>query len=196
MLVVFGGYYVLRGFMVFVASNGDINAPVLTRTAEIGFQTATVNVILGTLDLHNLPTVAVTPTQSCMEFKVKVVKARIRECAKDTCNTIDLPVQGTSICVIGPAADDADWYQIIVDPKDPIAEIGYMHKSVLSPVNPTKTPMPTLKLSTVTPLPTVLQTKTSTPPFTNTPNPAVPPPTVPPPSPTPTRTPIPIDDTA
>jgi hypothetical protein len=193
LLLVFGGYYVWRGFMTFMASNGDINAPILTRTAEVSFQTATVNRILGTLDLHDLPTIPFTPTKACIEFKVKVVKARIRECPKETCNTIDLPVQGTSICVVGPAADDNNWYQIIVDPKDPIAEIGYMHKSVLAPANPTKTPMPPLKFPTVTPLPTQTQPKISIPPPSDTPSSADVPPTE---APTPSRTPLPVDDSA
>lgn len=172
MLLVFGGYYIWQGFMAFMATNGNIAAPV-TATAfhTILEQTITSNAPGSTLDLSAGIQITLTATKVCQQFKVKVLKARIRECAKDTCNTIDLPVQGTTICVYGVSPDATDWYEINVNPTDPIPQLGYMHDSVLVPLNPTARP---LNLPTVTLVPSATRKPTANPPPTNTPNPAAP----------------------
>ncbi|MEP7289514.1 MAG: hypothetical protein ABI947_27510 [Chloroflexota bacterium] len=173
LLLVFGGYTIWRGFMGFMASSGNIIDPVIRVTTQNNInQTATVDAKFGTLDLSNPSGPGMTPTKSCQTFKVKVVKARIRECPKDTCNTITFPAQGASICVYGIAPDATDWYQVNVDPTDPITQLGYMHESVIVPGNPTARP---LNLPTVTPVPSNTPTQTPKPLPTPTINPAVPP---------------------
>ncbi len=175
MLLVFGGYYVWQGFMAFMATNGNIAAPA-TATAFRTFleQTITGNTPGGTVAPGAGMPITLTATKTCQQFKVKVLKARIRECAKDTCNTLDLPAQGTTICVYGVSPDATDWYEININPTDPIPQLGYMHDSVLVPLNPTARPSPTLNLPTVTPVPSATHKPTTSPPPTNTPNPAAP----------------------
>ena len=147
LLLAFAGWYVWRGAMTFLNTQGDILAPV-TSTASY-FMTDQGTSPLGTLNIF--ATVIMKPTRVCQDFKVKVVRARIRECPKDTCNTIDLPAQGATICVYGPVPNATDWYEINVNPDDPIPMPGYMHQSVLAPPKPTARPTATLKLPTVTP---------------------------------------------
>src|SRR5579859_2712593 len=185
--LVFGLYFVWRGIMAWVASSGGIVVvtPTLSE-ANVG-RTATVNAIFGTVVVTEVTPITATPSRVCQDFRVKVQKARIRDCPKDTCNTISLPGQGASICVYGVAPDAPDWYEIDVNPSDPASDIGYMSRSVLSPAHPTPTSSATLNLSTVTPVPSRTPTITSTAPPTNTPNPLVLPPATPVPSKTPTE---------
>jgi hypothetical protein len=152
-LLLIGGYYVLRGLANFVESGGTGVLPTATDSLEM-MRTAGRDASVPTLDFVNGTSLAVKGARICQEFKVKVVKARIRECPSESCETMDFPPQGTIICVYGFSKDAADWYEINVDPKDPILQLGYMHKSVLAPAHPTATPAPTLKLPTVTPIPT------------------------------------------
>src|SRR5262249_48854083 len=105
-----------------------------------------------------------------------------RDCAKDSCETVRMPVYGDTICVYGPAATDPDWYEVNLQPEDVIPLIAYMHNNVIAPVHPTPRPTQTFTaLPTVTDMPTVRPTITPTPLPTDTPNLATPP----------TRTPIP-----
>jgi len=178
-LVVFSGYYIWRGVLNFLDSGGNIAAPV---TATVSRLTSVVNeasATEGTLVFFD-PTS--TPKRACIDFKVTVVRARARDCAKDSCETVRMPVYGDTICVYGPSATDPDWYEVNLQPEDVMPLIAYMHKSVIAPVHPTPRPTQTFTaLPTVTDMPTVRPTITSTPLPTDTPNLATPP----------TRTPIP-----
>ncbi len=175
MLLVFGGYYVWRGMMDFLDSSGNITAPATSTalarlTITLGAQTdePTVNFIAPVLATK-------TPARPCQEFRVNVVRARVRECPKDSCNTVVLPGQGAKICVLGSVPSAPDWYEINLSPDDTIPQIGYMHNSVLDPANPTPRPTRTPKpLATVTPIPSETPTRTPTPLPTHTPNPAAP----------------------
>jgi len=162
--------------MSFLEANGNITAPATTAaqlndTATVGAQSP-----IPTLDFARIQGTRTQP-RICLDFRVKVVRARIRECPKDTCNTITMPAQGARICVYGPATEDPDWYEINVDPGGPVVRTGYMHNSVVEAVNPTKRPTitPTF-LPSVTSVPTATFTRTPSPEPTDTPNPLRPPP--------------------
>jgi hypothetical protein len=169
MVFVFGAYFVWRGLLIW-ANSGDsaVAAPVdITATQQSLDKTATMDMFMGRADITATPRPTETPAKVCQLFKVNVVRARIRECPKDTCDTISLPEQGSQICVYSLAAQATDWYMIDMNPTGP-EEIGYMSKSVLVPMYPTARPTATLNLSTVTPVPTQTPTITPTPAPTNT----------------------------
>jgi hypothetical protein len=175
LLLVFGGYYIWRGLMAFFESSGDITAP--ATYAAFANQTATVDAQteVPTLDFTQPLNITTTPQRVCQDFRVKPVRARVRECPKETCGTITMPSQGMKICVFGVASDDPEWYEVNLKPDDPIPQIGYMHNSVLDPMNPTKRPTNTFTpLPTVTDVPSATPTRTPTPLPTKTPNPAAP----------------------
>ncbi len=174
LLLVFGGYYIWRGVMAFFESKGDIAAPATYASTEK--QTPTESQTdLSTIDFSQPAPVAAPTQRVCQDFRVSVIRARVRECPKDTCETISTPGQGTKICVYGPVPQAPDWYEINISPDEPMPRTGYMHSSVLDAVNPTKRPTQTFTpLPTVTPLPTRTPTRTPTPLPTSTPNPAAP----------------------
>jgi hypothetical protein len=161
LLMGFGGVYLLRGFGNFMADGGDITAPLQARdpieTATPSEEPNPANFVFATY----------TATPACQEFYVTVVRARVRECPGEECQTLDRPYEGNTICVWGISAKSTDWYQVNLDPKEPLPRIGYMHRSVIYPRNPTPLPTPTPRPSrtprasltptmfpTVTPLPT------------------------------------------
>ncbi len=171
-LFVFGGYFIWRGFLSWADANFSFTAPSpaapsISNSAKT--VTAQTNVIAQTMTFAARP----SPTSSCQQFRVKVLRARVRECPKDTCNTIALPEQGAVFCVYRLAPQTTDWYEVNLKPDDPIGELGYMSVSVLSPVNPTPRPSPTLNLATVTLVPTPSPSPSFAPPATNTRNPTI-----------------------
>ncbi len=163
-LIVFGGYSVWSGLLRFLNANGNI---AVTIQAE-GAQPPDDNI--PTEPPYSRPTA--TTFKPCLDFRVNVVKARVRECAKDTCATLETMLsQGALVCVYGPAAGATDWYQVNIRPTSVFPQIAYMHSSVLDAVNPTKKPTRTFTpLPTVTPIPTLKPTRTPTAPPTDTPN--------------------------
>lgn len=175
LLLVFGGYYIWRGLIAFFESSGNIAAP--ATNAALSNQTATIDAQtqMPTLDFSQPLNITTTPPRVCQDFRVKPVRARVRECPKETCGTITMPSQGMKICVFGVSSDDPEWYEVNLKPDDPIPQIGYMHNSVLDPMNPTKRPTNTFTpLPTVTDIPSATPTRTPTPLPTKTPNPAAP----------------------
>lgn len=178
-MLVFGGYFVWRGFLAWVDAGGDITAPVTAAASTIdsqaaAAQTATLN--LGTTIPLNFLLVSPTPARECMVFRVIVIRARIRECPMTTCPTMDQPAQGAQICVYGPAPidpkypDAENWYEVNLDPNDPLPRIGYMRNDLIEPINPTKRPT-----RTATSLPTITLTRTKRPTITPTPTDTLPP---------------------
>jgi hypothetical protein len=183
LLLVFGGYYIWRGVIAFFESNGNITAPATYAVAEKQTPTESQD-DLSTMDFSQ--PVPASTQRVCQDFRVSVIRARVRECPKETCETISKPGQGTKICVYSTVAQAPDWYEINVSPDEPMPHIGYMHSSVLDAVNPTKRPTQTFTpLPTVTPLPSHTPTRTFTPLPSHTPNPAAPATRTPAPTPTP-----------
>lgn len=188
-VVVFGAFFVWRAFLVWFSFSAVTPDPAVQATAlqQSLDKTATMAMFLGIADITPTVGPTFTPQKICQQFKVSVIRARIRECPKETCNTISLIEQGTQICVYSLAPNATDWYVIDINPGG-AEELGYMSKSVLVPMNPTPRPSPTLKLATVTPVPTQIPTLTSTAPPTNTPDTSIsiPPTSIPSETPTPT----------
>jgi len=88
------------------------------------------------------------------------------------------------ICVLERDYTDDEWFIVDLDDSQFFTTLGYMHESLLRPLNPTPTPSITnTPLPTLTPMPS--NTPLPTPPPTDTPNPATPA------TPTPTFTPSP-----
>lgn len=159
-LILIGGFTILRGVMTFIETDGTmITAPTVTAVAQV-ILNRTGSPRGATLDFTNVSKVPLTPTRTCQLFRVKVVKARIRDCPKESCETISLPPQGTTICVYGTVAAAPDWYEINTTPDDPFYRPAYMHQSVLAAENPTPKP---LKLPTVTAVPVKPTLPTSSP---------------------------------
>jgi hypothetical protein len=174
LLLVFGGYYIWRGVIAFFESNGNITAPATYAVSQKQTPTESQDDV-GTLDFSQVAPVAAPTQRVCQDFRVSVIRARVRDCPKDTCETISTPGQGTKICVYGPVPQAPDWYEINISPDEPLPRTGYMHSSVLEALNPTKRPTQTFTpLPTVTPLPSLTPTRTLTPLPSHTPNPAVP----------------------
>lgn len=168
---VFGGFALYTGVLNFLSGGGNITAPA-TATSAIALEQT--NVALNrpispdevTLQIPTrLPTR--TPLPPCLEFRVVVVKARVRDCPKDTCPTQDTMLsQGATVCVFGTVPEAPDWYQVNLRPDSSYPEIAYMHESVLDAVRPTVRPTRTptgVRLATVTPIPTASPTRTYTP---------------------------------
>jgi hypothetical protein len=169
MLFVFASYLLYAGFLTFLTSGGDITAPATATAASAAQATGyALNQApeVGAQGTARIPTRLPTRTTvpPCQDFVVSVVKARVRECAKDTCTSLDTMLsQGQIVCVLGPAAGAVDWYQVNLRPDQLYPEIAYMHSSVIDAVRPTSRPSRTpTGLPTVTPLPTITNTPTPT----------------------------------
>jgi len=165
-LMTFGGCMLWRGLTDFLSSAGDITAPVTQAAAATAQRTPNVP----TPDVEPLNLVFRTPPtpRPCLDFYVTAVRARIRQCPNERCETLKMPYQGNKICVFGPAKDAPDWYEVNAEPQQAIPLLGYMHQSVIAAMNPTPRPTRTPRPSatprpsrtptafpTVTPLPTV-----------------------------------------
>jgi len=159
--LVIGAYLVWNGLMQFFSASGNIAAPITAQAANAATETQDQVLILAT----PVPLPTATPVRPCQDFRVNVIKAVARDCAKLTCATLDtMYPQGTLICVYGVDPTATDWYIVNLRPTSSFPDIAYMNSNVLYPVNPT--PHPT---RTFTALPTI--TPTSPPRFTTTPTP-------------------------
>ncbi len=161
-LLVFGGYALYIGVTSFLAQSGNIGAP-LTATVQNKAQQTELALQLSVTEAISVPTrlPTNTPIPPCMDFRVNVVKAKVRECAKDTCPTLELMyAQNAVVCVFGGAPAATDWYTVNVRPDSLYPELAYMHSSVLDAIHPTPRPTRTATaLPTVTLIPTAKPTK-------------------------------------
>ncbi|HVO42282.1 MAG TPA: hypothetical protein VMT34_06655 [Aggregatilineales bacterium] len=152
-LILAACYFFYHGSMNFLATRGDIAASVTTRTVAAAL--ALTDTAVPTIQI---PTS--TPAQPCLDFRVNVVKARVRDCPKDTCETVTMLNQYAILCVYGDVPDAPDWYRVNLSPDDPIPQIAYVSKWVVKAVHPTPraslTPLP---LPTVTPIPVTNATR-------------------------------------
>lgn len=158
--LVIGAYLIWGGLMQFFSASGNLAAPVTAQAANAASQTQDQALILAT----PVPLPTATPVRPCQDFRVTVVKAVARDCAKLTCATLEVMYpQGTVICVYGVDPTATDWYVVNLRPTSSFPDIAYMSNNVLYPVNPTPhpthtfTPLPTITMVTplhVTPTPT------------------------------------------
>ncbi len=157
--LVIGAYLVWGGLMQFFSASGNITAPITAQAASAASQTQDQAIVLAT----PIPIPTATPVRPCLDFRVNVVKAVARDCAKLTCATLEvLYPQGALICVYGVDPTATDWYIVNLRPTSSYPDIAYMNSNVLYAVNPT--PYPT---RTFTALPTI--TLTASPRVTPTP---------------------------
>ncbi len=190
-LLVSGAYFLWRGLLSHIESGGQIATPIGATPDDVAGRQPATGEVPGSFKPLEFTQATPTPQRPCQEFKVNVIRARIRECPRETCETLDKPAQGTIICVYGVAMNAPDWYEVNMLPGDPIPRIGYMHNSVIYPLKPTQRPSHTYTpLPTVTSVPTQRPTRTLTPPPTRTLDPAATVATTTP-TPAPTATPIP-----
>ncbi|CAG0965509.1 MAG: hypothetical protein IT322_08315 [Anaerolineae bacterium] len=151
-LISLGLFLLLRGVVTFVQDGGSIPTPI--PPTSIIQPTATEDAAaVGMNFVFTTP----TPQPECQTFYVTVIRARIRECPSEDCETLDRPPQNTNVCVWRVAPNAPEWYEINLDPGEPIPRVGYMHNSVIYPRSPTKTPSRTPRptaISTVTPVAT------------------------------------------
>ncbi len=168
MLLVFGGYFVWNGLVSFMSAQGDITAPVTQQANALIAQTQAIQAIPSPIVFPSA-----TPPRICLDFRVSVVKARVRDCPKDSCTAHDtLYSQGALMCVYGPAPGATDWYEVNLRPTGSFPQIGYMSSSVLYAVNPTHRPTMTFTpLPTVTPVPITPTTPTASATVMSLPNP-------------------------
>lgn len=167
---VFGGFTLYTGVLNFLSGGGNITSPA-TATSASALEQTQLALIPTTLSVDSIQIPTRLPTRTplppCLEFRVVVVKARVRDCPKDTCPTQDTMLsQGATVCVFGTVPEATDWYQVNLRPDSSYPEIAYMHASVLDAVRPTVRPTrtpPGERLATVTPVPTASPTKTYTP---------------------------------
>jgi hypothetical protein len=168
---VFGGFTLYNGVLNFLSGGGNITAPVTATSVSALEQTqqALNQPAPNSGDTIQIPTrlPTRTPIPPCVEFRVIVIKARVRDCPKDTCPTQDsLLSQGAKVCVIGVVPEATEWYQVNLRPDSSFPELAFMHESVLEAVRPTARPTRTPtgeRLPTVTPIPTASPTRTYTP---------------------------------
>src|SRR5258708_2140470 len=93
-LLVAGGYYILRGLTNFIDSGGTGVLATPTNFAVIDLTHSNSGAI-NTLDFQDSSPVTGKAARICQDYKVKVVRARIRQCPSESCETIDFPAQGT-----------------------------------------------------------------------------------------------------
>jgi hypothetical protein len=159
LLFVFGGYYVWRGMIGFLDNRGNITADV-TAAALRQTQSVAIPTLGSVMSIDNI-IASPTPKRPCFDFRVSVPRANIRECPRNTCSILGSPEQDTRICVYGGAEGFRGWYEINTAPNSLEPRIGYMHESVITPLNPTSTPTRTFTpLPTITSVPTERYTRT------------------------------------
>ena len=129
------------------------------------------------------PAMTLTPIPECQDFVI-LERANIRNAPNTQAGVIEVYQAGQTICVIGVALENDEWYLIDVNPISRRVDAGYVYHTLARAINPT--PRPT---QTPTPLPTVTPMPTQTPTFTPTPEPTQTPDPDATPTPTPTPTP-------
>jgi hypothetical protein len=116
------------------------------------------------------PAMTLTPIPECQDFVI-VERANIRNAPNTQAGVIEVYQAGQTICVIGVALEDSDWYLIDVNPISRRVDAGYVYYTLARAINPTPRPTHTpTPLPTVTPMPTQTPSITPTPQPTNTPD--------------------------
>lgn len=144
LLLIAGALYLWRGLVGFLESGGNIAAHVTQNAVNTAISiTETAAASAQPTAYLSFLQVTPTPRRPCIEFYVTVTRARVRECPGEDCATIERPYQNNIICVYGPAPNAPDWYEVNLEPDEPLPRIGYMHNSVIYPMKPTKRPTQT-----------------------------------------------------
>ena len=157
--VVFGLYYLWRGFQSYLQSGG-LGIVETTAQAETIASATAERIILSRPTAR--PTF--TPIPDCKAFVVQVASAIVRERPTTNSPIVTSWPEGTEVCVIDRAPEDAEWYIVDGNPQTHRVEFAYMYQDIIRAVNPTLTPSLTFTPPpTVTPLPTLPPTLSPTP---------------------------------
>lgn len=188
--LVFGLYYVGIGIRDFFQTGG-LGIVESTQRAEIVSTATAVQVQVRSQSATPIP--SITPMPTCMEFVVIVPNAIVREQPSTSATIITQWGLGTTVCVMGRAAQNSEWYSVDGNPRTRRIDEAYMREDVIEASNPTATPS-----LTFTPLPTITPTFTATVTSTSLPQPTVTGDTdaTNTPTPTPTATPTPPFESA
>jgi hypothetical protein len=156
--LVFGLYYLWLGVQNFLRTGGGgvVEATeraqiVLTTTAELVLPSRT-------------PLPVATPVPACEDFVVTVPSANVRKSPNQDAAVLKVFTENQTVCVLGRAAPDSEWYAVDLLPESRRVSLAYMHESVIQALHPTMTPsrMPT-PLPTVTTTPSPMPTSTPVP---------------------------------
>ncbi len=157
--LVFGGYYVWLGVSNYLRTGGLGVVEATARAVVIASATADR---VFSQPSSTLPP-SLTPIPECQEFFVSVPQAIVRAAPNTGGEVVTQLAQGTSVCVIGRADENNEWYVIDSNPDTRRIEFAYMHETIILPADPTATPT-----RTVTPPPTITSVPTLTPSTTPT----------------------------
>jgi hypothetical protein len=151
--MVFGCYFGYTGLMTWLDENYQNNQKATLTAEVVGTEQG---IAQSTRNYQPFPTSTRLP--GCESYRVSVSSAFVRQCPSLTCQAVTRYGEGAEVCVLGRAVDNeffdaADWYEIDVNKGELFLDLGYMHESVLEPMNPTPRPS-----KTFTPLPTVTLT--------------------------------------
>lgn len=183
-MLVFGCYALWNGVTNYMREGGDA---IIAAATEQVRSTRTAAVSPTTFLLPTFPPTW-TPPPPCDRFYVTVDSALVRSCPDETCSVKTAFTYGSEICVLRHLSPDSDWYEVELDVERRSRDLGYMHRNVIAPIDPTLEPTITnTPLPTVTPGPTntLPPTRTRAPTYTPTPTPTIdpnaptPPPTLP-----------------
>jgi hypothetical protein len=181
--LVFGVYYLWLGVQNFLQTGGG-GVVEATERAQI-VETTTAELVRPTRTA--LP--AATPIPTCEDFVVTVPSANVRKSPRQDAAVLKVFTQDQTVCVLGRAAPDSEWYAVDLLPESRRLSLAYMHESVVQALHPTPTasrtatPLPTVTVSpspTHTETPVALPTETRDPRITDTPQPTVTPTGTPP----------------
>ena len=180
--VVFGAYYLWIGVQNFIATDG-LGIQEATQQARIIITSTAERVATQEQLTQVTPFPTATPIPECMDFRVSVDRANVRQQPSLDGAFIVSFVENQIVCVLGQ--DSEEWYTIDLTPSTRRVELGYIFHNIIEAVNPTPTPS-----TTFTPLPTITPVPTETPSITPSPRPThtIDPDSTNTPSPTPTPT--------
>lgn len=180
---VFGAFYLWQGVQSFLATDG-LGIREATQQARVIITSTAQQIATQEQRALVTPLPSATPIPECMDFRVNVPRAIVRQGPDTTTPQVTSYVENQVVCVLG--MDVEDWYVIDLNPSTRRVELGYMFHNIIEAVNPTPTPS-----RTFTPLPTVTSVPTNTPSITPSPRPTntPDPDATNTPSPTPTPTP-------
>lgn len=152
--VVFGGYYIWTGVNNYLRTGG-LGVVEATERADI-IASATADRAQANPTRTLSP--SLTPVPPCQDFVVSVPTAIIRAAPNTNAAVVTQINQGATVCVIGRADENQEWYIVDSNPRTQRIEFAYMHESIIRAADPTATATRTATLP-----PTITQTPTATP---------------------------------
>lgn len=158
--IVFGGYYLWLGVNNYLRTGG-LGVVEATERANV-IATATAGRQSAAPIREASPTL--TPIPECQEFFVSVPSAIVRQAPHTNAAVVSQLSEGTAVCVIGRADEDADWYIVDANSATRRIEFAYMHESIIRAADPTPTATRTpTQLPTITAVPSLTPSRTPSP---------------------------------